>query len=85
MIVIMVSPRKKGNIGDKGTSRTPPIMPIGRQPGELRYVKTIDADIRKEELLEQPMTFYPFTKDTTITPLLITMMKQLLKEAPPFL
>jgi hypothetical protein len=85
MIVIMVSPRKKGNIGDKGMSKTLPITPTGRQPEELRYIKTIAAATKKEGLLEQPMIFYPFTKDTTITPPLITMMKQLLKEAPLFL
>jgi hypothetical protein len=85
MTVIMVSPQKKGNTGDKGISKMPTIMPTGRQPEELRYIKTIAADTKKEELLEQPMIFYPFTKDTTITPLLITMMKQLLKEAPLFL
>jgi hypothetical protein len=84
-IVIMVSPQKKGNRGDKGTSKTPPITPTGRQPEELRYVKTTTAITKKEGLLEQPMTFYPFTKDTTITPPLIMMMKQLLEEAPLFL
>jgi hypothetical protein len=68
MIVIMVSPQKKGNIGDKGTSKKPPRMPPGCLPTEQRYVKTITAATKEEELLEQPMKFYQFTKDTTITP-----------------
>jgi hypothetical protein len=55
--VIMVSAPKKGNIGDKGKSKKPPTMPIRRQPGELRYVKTIVADTKKEELLEQLKKF----------------------------
>jgi hypothetical protein len=63
----------------------PPIMPIGRRLGEPKYVRTIAAVTKKEELLEQPMTFYPFMKDVTITHPLITMMKQLLEEVPLFL
>jgi hypothetical protein len=84
MTVIMISPWKRGNIGDKGTSKMPPTMPTERQLGELRYEKTIAAAIKTEELLEQPMTFYPFTKDTTILSL-ITMMNLLQEEVPPSL
>jgi hypothetical protein len=82
MTVVIVSPQKRGNTGDKGTSKKPPIMPIQHQPGELTYIKTIATNIEKEELLEQLMTYYPFKKDTTITPPLIIMMKPLPEEAP---
>jgi hypothetical protein len=83
MIVIMVSPWKKGNIEDKGMSKT---LSITCLPIEQRSGKTIAVAYRKEDNKEKLMKFYPFTKDmTTITPLPIMMMKQLLEEAPLFL
>jgi hypothetical protein len=81
--VIMVSPRKKGSIEDKGMSKT---LSTTRLPIEQKSGKTIAVAYRKEDDKEKLMTFYPFTKDTTIrTPLPIMMMKQLLEETPLFL
>jgi hypothetical protein len=82
MTVIMVSPQKRGNIGDKETNKT---LPITCLPIEQKFEKTIDTASRKEEDEERLMKFYPFMKDTTITPPLIMMMTILLKEVPPFL
>jgi hypothetical protein len=48
----------------------PPIMPKGCLPEEQRYVRTITANIKKDEKgeKEQQMTFYPPMKDMTPPP-----------------
>jgi hypothetical protein len=64
-IVIMVSPQKRGNTGDKGMSKT---LSITCLLIEQKSGKTIAVTSRKEDNKEKLMKFYPFTKDTTITP-----------------